>query len=1260
MVFRVDASLQIGTGHVMRCLTLADALTQHGADCCFICREHTGNLIDLIRNRGYLVDELAVQSIQDADTVNSSTLMHAAWLGASPQQDAKACQPILQARQPDWLVVDHYALDATWETELRPYCKKLMVIDDLADRNHDCDLLLDQNLVADLNCRYDPLIPIHSARLLGPEFALLQPQYAHLHPRTPPRILPIQRLLVFFGGTDPYNLTSKAISAFLALERSDLIMDVVIHSSAPHADEIRKQVKSHNTIVLHETLPSLALLMLKADVAIGAGGATSWERCCLGLPSLVITLAENQKPIAAELNRHGLIRWLGHANEVSVSMLRTALADLCAENDITDWSQRCMTWVDGKGTQRVAASMMLNANTQLRARLARADDEVLILRWANDPLVRCNAFNSDPIAAENHRVWFYKRLRNPESCRIYIIETADERLPIGQVRFEYNEHASAWEIHYGLDSIARNRKLGAVFLQTAMQAFRNAIGHGALVLGQVKADNIPSRKVFKNLGFKSNTEGGGGRLSIAVCSDASSWMNDFIPKLLLELLASGHRCLWTHTADALTGGDLCFYLSYGRIVDRTTLEKYSNNLVVHASDLPKGRGWSPTSWMILEGKRHIPVTLLEAVEKVDAGSIYAQKWLTLEDVDLVNEWRTKLANTTVQLIMNFVTSFPDSLKDARIQEGDLTYYPKRFPKEELSRFAPTIFIHLAATFERSAETYEFWEQNYWNNIRLSHHLMTLFKDISSLKKVVFASSYLIYDPSLYIFSQPSEKPVQLSEKQSIAPRNLTGMAKLAHEIELRFLSEFRSSQFTSVSVRIFLGYGCNSKDVISRWIRSALRGETLSVYCPEGMFDYIYAADTAEGLVRIAKSSNILGVINLGTGKSRKIYEILNILKSNFENLKIEYSKNSNPSYEASCANMSLFSEKMGWMPVYNLEKAIPEIIKFERSRLNFSYSSFKFNGNILVSSASKKIPLICSIVDANKKIASNMYVYAGDINHYAHSQFFCNGLIILPETIENNLQNFLKIFNKKNIKIIIPTRDGELEFWSRNKYLFQSYGISVLVSEPEAISISIDKLAFAKFGKANNLPIIPAWKKPLGKGLFVVKERYGAGSRSIGLKLNAKSALKHGSKLSDPIYQPFVEGTEISADAWLNKHHKVKGIVLRERNEVVNGESVVTTTFKNPSLESECIKILEMLPLQGSVVLQLIIDKNNNIHIIELNARFGGASTASIAAGLDVWYWTLMELNGEDLDSIPFQRSDLEVRQVRVPQDIIIHDFNV
>lgn len=224
VVFRTDASLTIGTGHVTRCLTLAKALRESGAQTLFICREHEGHLCNHIEEQGFAVHRLPSPR---KGFVPDDVSAHAAWLGATWQEDADSTVAAITSLQmkPEWLIVDHYGIDQRWEERLRPLVNRIMVIDDLADRHHDCDILLDQNLVPDLEIRYDSLIPEGCTRLLGPDYALLQPIYAELHDRIPPREGPIRRTLISFGGADSDNLTGRALEAVISLKRQ--YIDVV-------------------------------------------------------------------------------------------------------------------------------------------------------------------------------------------------------------------------------------------------------------------------------------------------------------------------------------------------------------------------------------------------------------------------------------------------------------------------------------------------------------------------------------------------------------------------------------------------------------------------------------------------------------------------------------------------------------------------------------------------------------------------------------------------------------------------------------------------------------------------------------------------------------------------------------------------------------------------------------------------------------------------------------------------------------------------
>ena len=683
ILFRTDGSLVIGTGHVMRCLTLAQGLRGNGVECKFICRGHLGHLLERIREAGFEAIDLPLPKKSfAASTGDTPVLAHADWLETNWQSDARETIAALGRKPVDWLIVDHYALDRRWESQLRPHVKKIMAIDDLADREHDCDLLMDQNLVANLEHRYDALIPANCLRLLGLSYALLQPSYAELYPRTPPRLGPVRRILLFFGGADQFNLTGMAINAFLALQRADIELDVVINPVSSHADAVREQVRGYTYITLHENLPSLAPLMVRVDLAIGAGGSTSWERCCLGLPTLVITIAEHQRAIAAKLHEEGFVHWLGHGDVVTELDLTEAIVRVLDDGGLQAWSQRCASMVDGKGVERIISILMLSENVTLQARLARLEDEAFLLQWANDPMVRQSYLIPELIDEETHRNRLYGRLQEVEHCRLYIVET-EAGLAIGQVCFECIK--GAWDIDFSMAAEARGKKLGNRLLQTAMAELRRT-ETGALVFGQVEAeDNNPFYQLeFEELGFSGRSEGSS--LSISICSDADSWINASIPALLLEWIIAGHSVSWAHDADCLSGGDVCFYWSYGHIVGSTIRSNYLNSLVVHASDLPKGKGWSPLTWQILEGHNRIPITLIEAADQVDSGTIYAQNWLQLDGHELVDELRYKLAAVTFELCRNFITHYPDSATKGLAQSGKESFYPSRGPAD--SRLDP--------------------------------------------------------------------------------------------------------------------------------------------------------------------------------------------------------------------------------------------------------------------------------------------------------------------------------------------------------------------------------------------------------------------------------------------------------------------------------------------------------------------------------------------------------------------------------------------
>jgi UDP-2,4-diacetamido-2,4,6-trideoxy-beta-L-altropyranose hydrolase len=334
--FRVDASLEIGTGHIMRCLTLADALRQRGAAAEFLCRALPGHLIELVRSRGYETQVLA---------------------GA--MDDAAESAAYFARSQPDWIVVDHYSLGKSWESAVRPHAKWIFAIDDLADREHDCDLLLDQNLYDGVEQRYAARVPGRCRQLIGPRYALLRPEFAQLRSHVARSAKPVASLLVSFGGTDRTNETARVLRILRDALPSSVAVDVVIGPSNPHADQLRALVSDRPATALHVATDRMAELMSKADAFIGAGGSTTWERFCLGLPSLVIAVAENQVPTSQYLGKLGAIDYIGRGSELSTDDIRAALSRFLKDHERRSrMAELGMQLVDGHGAQRVSDCLL--------------------------------------------------------------------------------------------------------------------------------------------------------------------------------------------------------------------------------------------------------------------------------------------------------------------------------------------------------------------------------------------------------------------------------------------------------------------------------------------------------------------------------------------------------------------------------------------------------------------------------------------------------------------------------------------------------------------------------------------------------------------------------------------------------------------------------------------------------------------------------------------------------------------------------------
>lgn len=335
VVFRADSSRQIGYGHVMRCLALADALRDRGYSCLFVASQDGMELEGEVAARGHRQIALSAPIYNE-------------------EADAEATLESLRAEgELSAFVVDHYSLGRYWETRIRQAGAPILAIDDLF-RSHDCDLLLDQNVIDSTN-PYVACVPASCRCFLGPHYALLRPEFARLRAETQPR-LEVRRILIFFGGSDTDNETGKALCGLLSAKGTWSI-DVVIGATNPHRAEIETLCSACTDYIhLHVQTSHMAELMGQADLALGAGGSASWERCCLRLPTIVSILAENQAPIAIGLDRMGATLNLGDATHLTPADYAAAVVQLDGPR-LRAMSEAAGALTDGQGAARVAAGL---------------------------------------------------------------------------------------------------------------------------------------------------------------------------------------------------------------------------------------------------------------------------------------------------------------------------------------------------------------------------------------------------------------------------------------------------------------------------------------------------------------------------------------------------------------------------------------------------------------------------------------------------------------------------------------------------------------------------------------------------------------------------------------------------------------------------------------------------------------------------------------------------------------------------------------
>jgi UDP-2,4-diacetamido-2,4,6-trideoxy-beta-L-altropyranose hydrolase len=485
VTFRVDASPGIGSGHLMRCLCLADELQRSAVRSRFACRSLPEHLREQVERRGHVLTPLPPLPAPAAPA-------ETAWNDAQQLDDARGTVALLDAAPTcDVLVVDHYGLGSVWEAAVRQRCVRLMVIDDLA-RAHDCDILLDQNFHADSSRRYAGRVPEHCELLLGPRFALLRPEFAQARSRVRIRDGAVRRAVVFLGGMDERNFTETVLQALQGVRQS-LQIDVVIGPMHPARARIEAMCAQLNSAICHVQTSDIAALFAQADLAIGAGGTATWERCAVGVPTLALCIAENQRELLGDSARAGLL-YFAADSDCTAATLTNHLQALLENPALREHlSSNGMALVDGRGVQRVAAAL---AAAPVSVRPAHIDDCDAVYVWRNDPQIRATARDARTVTLTEHRQWFKALLQATD--RFLLIGERDGE-PLGVVRFDAG--ADSAEVSIYLVPAHLGRGAGAPLLLAAESWLRMTQPRIHTLHAEVLADNAPSQRLFERCSY---------------------------------------------------------------------------------------------------------------------------------------------------------------------------------------------------------------------------------------------------------------------------------------------------------------------------------------------------------------------------------------------------------------------------------------------------------------------------------------------------------------------------------------------------------------------------------------------------------------------------------------------------------------------------------------------------------------------------------------------------------------------------------------
>ncbi|AWW74149.1 UDP-2,4-diacetamido-2,4,6-trideoxy-beta-L-altropyranose hydrolase [Erythrobacter sp. KY5] len=484
IAIRADASIAMGIGHLQRCLSLAQALRNLKADVRFVTRDLGIQSAKMVSDRGF--SQTVTLPAADEPFEPDPAIPHSSWAKVSQDRDADETIRSLEEFGPDWLVVDHYAFDARWHDRVRDALNcRIAVIDDLADRAIHADLLLDHNLAADHGAKYAERIVGKPRILGGTRYALLAPAYAKA-----PRYefsRRVRSIGVFMGGSDAPNFSALAVDA-LVEARFDGPIEIVSTSANPHLESLRERVQGLPNVTLSLDLPDLAAFFARHDLQIGAGGGATWERCFIGVPTLLVIAADNQNIVVPELAGRGIITAVDNPTPQRIAARLTALIDNPAERE--ELAAKARQTIDGFGAVRVGLSML---NDALSVRKATHEDASCLYEWRNAPENRAMMTNPEELAWDDHVAWLGRVLTDGK--RLLLIGHVGKQ-DVGSIRFDFDENKAA-EVSIHLDPRFHGLGLGPKLL-TAGETKSGASEFLATVL----AENRPSQVLFERGGYE--------------------------------------------------------------------------------------------------------------------------------------------------------------------------------------------------------------------------------------------------------------------------------------------------------------------------------------------------------------------------------------------------------------------------------------------------------------------------------------------------------------------------------------------------------------------------------------------------------------------------------------------------------------------------------------------------------------------------------------------------------------------------------------